>query len=230
MFLFRTSLIAAAIASAMAAPALAAGEVSIRKSRDANVKVWNTIFGFRVGDPKADIDLPAGDRLKANRSWWATDTSTQQRFLGVAAVERTAEHALAAIIPDPENPGQVTMPRLNSWLFDQFGMQQFELADMASEDSDLYVAVDLSAWIAGGGVRPPDGSVLNIVNGTHPMLPGYLLSPMPAHFDPNVGWDSPARYNGPAFVLGDIITNAPEPATLALIGLGGLAALRRRRR
>ncbi|MBW8041160.1 MAG: hypothetical protein FVQ85_14315 [Planctomycetes bacterium] len=182
-----------------------AADVDIKKSRDVNLKVWNTFAGFKFGDPIFDGDVPAGDRVKVNGSWYATDTATQQRFINGSV----ANHSIGAVVA--VSPGVFEMPELQAWLAANVGTGRVELADVKSEEADIHVAVDLTQWVISGIGPFPDGTIIPIMNGISPMLPGYQVGLVDVLFDPAVGWVNPVPYSGEVTVVGDIgLTAAPD--------------------
>ena len=203
-----------------------AADVEIDKSRDVNLKVWNTILGIRIGDPIYDGDLPKEDKAEVNKSWWATDTSTQQRFLND---NRVAHHAIGTVVED--SPGHFTMPQQNDWLIAKVGDRWVGFADLKAENTDIYVAVDAAGWINGGEpTYEPEVTTIQVNNGIEALqLPGYQIGTSEITFSETTGWVNPSPYTGDVTVIGSIAIRAPEPATLLLLGLGTLAVLRRRR-
>ena len=204
---------------------------SVKKSRAVNVKVWNTVFGVKVGDPIYDGDLFPGDKATIEGSWWATDLSTQQRALPTAL---TTTHSIGAVVADSVNPGQYTMPLLNNYLTAKVGAGYVvRLPDLASETTNTFVAINLDTWINGGAVAPPLESVFTFTNGTCSSLPGVQVGLSKMVFDPLMGWVNSNCFTGSVYALGEIDLVVPEPSALlalggGLMGLAGFAARRRR--
>lgn len=182
-------------------------KVDVTKDRDSHIKVWNTLFGFRVGDPIYDGDLPAGNRLVVTEGWWATDTSMEQTFIGLG---NQAVFNFAPIVPDPLFPGQLTMAQKLPWLEANFGSERKVFADFSSPLGNIFVAVDMAEALFFPGPPIPPGSVLNAFNGQVPELPGYQIGFAEQVFDPFFGWINPAPYDGPLEVIGEIGMWAPE--------------------
>lgn len=198
-----------------------AASIDIHKSRDAHVTAFNTFFGFRFGDPIVDVDLPASNRLKASSTFPATDISVDQTF-----IDRVVVISFGAILPDPVNPGLFTMPELDSYLKTKVGHVRVPLPDLASDFFDVFVAVDLDLWINGGSPQPlPLESIVPIVDGASPTLPGVKVGLSEIMFDPAIGWDNPSPFTGDLFVLGDPGIAVPYPSTLLLLSLGFAAAV-----
>ncbi|MHC4098851.1 MAG: hypothetical protein ACYSU3_22685 [Planctomycetota bacterium] len=189
-----------------------AADVDIKKSKDVNLKVWNTFLGIKIGDPIYDGDVPAGDRVQVNGSWWATDVAVKQRFIR-DVVANTADHSIGAVVA--AGPGVFEMQEMQTWLTANVGTRRVELTDIKSGDADIHVAVDLVQWIAGGEPVNPVGAVIPIMHGTSPLLPGYQVSLAGVVFDPAQGWVNTAPYSGEVTVVGDIgLTAAPDHGTL----------------
>ncbi|MHC4086626.1 MAG: DUF7901 domain-containing protein [Planctomycetota bacterium] len=185
-----------------------AADVDIKKSKDVNLKVWNTFLGIKIGDPIYDGDVPAGDRVQVNGSWWATDVAVKQRFIR-DVVANTADHSIGAVVA--AGPGVFEMQEMQTWLTANVGTRRVELTDIKSGDADIHVAVDLVQWIAGGEPVNPVGAVIPIMHGTSPLLPGYQVSLAGVVFDPAQGWVNTAPYSGEVTVVGDIgLTAAPD--------------------
>jgi hypothetical protein len=197
--------------------------IDIVKSRDVNVKIWNTVFGVKVGGPIVDIDLPAGNKLHQPDNL-LLDLAVKQTFLPPAPNAGVAvNQAAAAIVPDLAHPGQVTMQPMNEFLLSNYGIQPDHLPDLAVSQTnsffDVFASIDMSQW-NGLGPAPPLGSTFTFNNGTSPALPGVQVGLAPITFDPILGWVNPAPYTGTVFELGNIDVRAPEPSALMLAGLG----------
>ncbi len=198
-----------------------AANVKINKSRDVHATVWGTNCGVRQGDPVFDGDVAAGDSVKVDRPTWATDTSTEQSFKDGCV----ASHSLGAIVSDSND--HFYMPLLNSWLTHNVGDRWVMFADLKSEEVDIYVAIDIAAWVAGGEPAYAwESTVIPITNGISPLLPGYQIGLSETFFDESAGWVNPDPYTGDVTIIGNI-GMIPEPATLMLLGLGGLLLRRR---
>lgn len=203
-----------------------AADVDITKNRDANIKVWNTLFGVRIGDPIYDADVPAGHRVQVNGAWWATDTSTKQRFLRAGGGVGQAEHAFAPVMPD--GPGY-TMAVMNDWLSANYGDNRIAFTDAMSETTDISIAIDMEAWrLSGSPAAIPMGTPIDVLNGVSPLLPGYQIGTSPVEFSAGGGWLNPSPFTGTIYSFGEIGFAVPEPASLVLLLMGGASLLRRR--
>ncbi|MHC4742923.1 MAG: DUF7901 domain-containing protein [Planctomycetota bacterium] len=195
--------------SAIAASTICHAKVDITKDRDSHIKVWNTIFGFRLGDPIYEGDLPAGHRLVVTEAWWATDTSIEQTFLGLGS---QAVFNFAPIVPDHSNPGLLTMAEKLPWLAEHFGSERKVFVDVSSPFGNIFVAVDMTEALLSGAPPLPPGVVVNAFGGRVPELPGYQFGFVEQPFDPVFGWFNPAPYDGPLEIIGEIGMWAPEPS------------------
>ena len=169
-------LLAALVVCGFCQKAEARASVEIHKTEDAHLIVWNTLFSFRIGDPIFDGDVPGCHTTKIYSSWWATDLSVEQRFVDNRVV---AVHDLAAILPDPVNPGQYMMERMLPWLETNYGAATQMFPDLRGV-SDIYVAVDIDDWLLSGAPMPEPNQIIPLLpDGTSPDLPGYPLSVPP---------------------------------------------------
>lgn len=93
--------------------------------------------------------------------------------------------------------------------------------------TELYCGIDLTAYVEGGKTAYAGGDQFQIVNGTSPLLPGYVFGTTDTYFDPAVGWKTDNPFTGTVEVFAETGL-CPEPA-LAPIALCGLLMLQRRR-
>jgi len=196
-------LIVALLVTFCLSQAALAATVTITKDRDSNIRVWNTFFGFRVGDPIYEGWLPAGNTLTVSSSWWATDLSVAQD-----TPTGPAEHSIGAV--QEKSEGVYELAELNTWLGENFGFTPQLLADLAHTASGppLFVAIDISEFLFSGAAVPP-GTPVSVVTGEADDLPGYLIGTTPISFDPNEGWVNPDPYTGTLEVIGEITIAAP---------------------
>ncbi|MFH1371903.1 MAG: hypothetical protein ABII09_11555 [Planctomycetota bacterium] len=181
-----------------------AAKVTILKNRDSNITVWNTFFGFRIGDPIYTGTLPAGTPLIITSNWWATDLSVEQDVVG-----NLADHSIGAV--QEKAPGVYELAELNTWLGRNFGFTPQLLADLGHFVAGplLYIAVDINEFLLSGVPVPPPGTILTVIGGEIPVLPGYVVGNVPISFDPGQGWVNPAPYFGDIGVIGFIEIAAP---------------------
>lgn len=202
--------------------------LDITKSKDANIKVYNTFFGFQVGDPIFSMDLPAGDTLKttvSNNSFFS-GLSTVQTLIKSTGVDVKATNTFENVEPDPLNPGLFWTPLLNDYLFlmlaDNGGT--LLLPDLGSESGDIYVYTDIGDYLTAGNTALVLGSNISFVNGISPELPGVYAGNSPLTFDSTLGIVNSAPFTGTAFALGNITLSAvPEPSTFVMLGLGAVS-------
>jgi hypothetical protein len=200
---------------ALAAEALASGPLLLKatKQRDVNVKVWRTIFWTRVGDPLVDIDVPAGQLIEVKDDSEYTDRSVKQSFLNARGVGSATNVGFGAVVPDPNAPGFVTMPVIGSYLVAKVGYDTPVLMpDIASFAAELYVAIDLEAWINSGAAPPPMGSPVPVAGGLVPGLPGVYVGLVPQVWDPVFGVGNPMPFSGMAFEIGVMSVQMNSPS------------------
>jgi hypothetical protein len=95
--------------------------------------------------------------------------------------------------------------------------------------TNLFVGVNLVAYLEGGGAIYYVGETFQIVDGTSPQLPGMLFGTTDVSFNPDSGYTTANPYTGSATVFGDQnLRETPEPASLSLLILGGASLLARR--
>lgn len=228
---FLTALLAIVWAASLGTDA-AAGILDKTVSQDTYITVWRTSFGVRTGDPIFEGPVPKDQRLVVESAWY-TGISTEEVWIIDGGGTRRTEDPIAAIIPDPLNPGKFTMPNLDEYLMDKVGYERVGLPDLVSDDYDLFVAIDLEGWIDGGSPVPSVGTTFDVVAGIAEGLPGVQLATTPFSFDPDVGWVASAVYSGPASQGGGKGVASPEPSTFlalgsGLVGMAGLVIRRRR--
>jgi len=208
----RLLLVAVVVAFAVGICSVAyADGYDIHKAVDVRITVWQTVLFFRVGDPITDVDLPHCQRfiqtVPKSCDHWYTDLSMEQRYLSMG-LQRMTTNSYGAITHDPHMPGQYTMPLLHDYLYGKMGQARLAVPDLAQGTPvesffDIFVAVDLEKWIAGGGVQPPENAVILITNGTSPMLPGVQVGLDPIMFTPAQGLVNPNPYTGNVWEIGD---------------------------
>lgn len=220
-----TMIVKAVGMAALLTPAVAqAGNVDITKNRDSHITVWNTVLGYRYGDPVYDGTLPAGHNLKISEGWF-TDLSVQQDFPALAGAHRTTT-GMAQVTG---SPGSYTMPDLESAVGGLAGDGRISLPDFSSPLADFFVSIDLDDYVQGGGHAPAVGSQFFAVGGQIPGMPGVFLGLTSFDFDSLNGWYTSSPYTGPVDVIGEMGLQTPAPGSAALLGLGALVGFRRRR-
>ncbi len=78
----------------------------------------------------------------------------------------------------------------------------------------IHVGANITAWIAGGGDETFDifnAATVNVVNGTCPELPGYVIGTSPLIFSADSGWVNPDPYSGDVVLLGEVWVVSSEP-------------------
>lgn len=212
----------ALIALAGASPALA-GDVDITKNRDSDITVWNTLLGFRYGDPVYRGRLPRGHRLRL-REGWLTDLSVEQDPLAMGLHNTTTGMAVVT-----GGPGGYTMEDLTNAVSSLVGPSgRLAVPDLASSFFDIFVTIDLDDFHYGGGGALPFGSQVDFSNGRCD-IPGLTAGLAPFTFDARAGWTSPHPFTGTLEVIGEMGLRVPTPGAGALALSAGLLALRRRR-
>lgn len=208
---------------AAAAGAARAGDVDITKNRDSHIRVWNTLLGFRYGDPVYDGTLPSGHRLQLAEGW-VTDLSVEQDPVAAAAFNTTTGLAVVT-----GGPGSYTMPELESGVSALVGDARLAVADLASPVNDIFVTFDLDDYFMGGGHAPPVGTLLNAIAGQIPGMPGVVVGLAEFQFGADQGWTTTALYSGPIEVIGEMGLRVPAPGSMALLVIGSALASARRR-
>ncbi len=220
----KTTKILAIIAACGAAPLTAlAGNVDITKNRDSHITVYNTLLGFRYGDPVYDGTLPSGHRLQISEGW-LTDLSVVQDPLALGLHQTTTGFAMVT-----GSPGNYTMSDLTQAVGTLAGTGRIGAADLASSFFDVFVTVDLDDYVLGGGHAPAIGTSLDVVNGHCVSLPGFTVGMTDFTFSQASGWTTATPFTGQVQVIGEMGLQVPTPGTLALASLGGLLLSRRRR-
>lgn len=217
----RTSIVSGmALAAVIASPALA-GNVDITKNRDSHITVWNTLLGYRYGDPVYDGTLPAGHNLKITEGW-ITDLSVQQDLPG----GRRTTTGMATVTG---SPGSYTMPSLETAVASLAGDSRVSLPDFGASFFDVFVTIDLDDYVLGGGHAPPMGSSFFSMNGQIPGMPGVFVGLTPFEFNSMDGWYTASPYTGSLEVIGEMGLQTPAPGSVALLSVGGALVVRRRR-
>ncbi len=201
-----------------------AGDVDIQKNRDSHVTVWNTVLGYRYGDPVYDGTLPAGHKLKISEGWF-TDLSVQQDLFAMNNHRATTGLAMVT-----GSPGSYTMPNLESAVTSLAGNNRIAVPDFASSFFDVFVTIDLDNYVMGGGFVPPLDSTLPVMGGHIPGMPGVSIGLTPFEFDPVNGWYTTTPFTGQVTAIGEMGLQSPAPGSVALLALGGAMLGRRRRR
>ena len=109
--------------------------------------------------------------------------------------------------------------------------------DLNSFAGDQFFTIDVAALIPGDadGDGDVDGDDFNAWGGNFPTASGATLAQGDFDFDGDVDgddfnvWGGNFPYPAPAPGIASAVSDVPEPASIGLIGLGGLALLRRRR-
>ena len=204
-------------------------KLDIQKSKDANIKVYNTFLGVQVGSPIFSQQLAAGDKLTttvSNNTFFSTGLSFEQTFVNSTGVDVKATNTLENVEPDPLNPGLFWTPVLNDFIFQMLadnGGTLF-LPDLGSETGNIYVYTDIGNYLAAGNSALVLGSDISFVNGVSPDLPGVYAGNSPLTFDSTLGIVNSAPFTGTAFALGNITLSAvPEPSTFVMLGLGAVS-------
>jgi hypothetical protein len=212
-------------ACAVSAPALA-GNVDITKNRDSHVTVWNTLLGFRYGDPVYDGTLPAGHRLQISEGW-LTDLSVVQDPLAAGLHRTTTGMAMIT-----GGPGTYTMPDLTQAVGMLAGPTgRIGVPDLASSFFDVFVTIDLDDFVHSGGGALPLGTSLSFLNGDCVSQPGLHAGLSDYMFSAGSGWQTGSPFSGELTVIGEMgLSLVPAPGTAMLGAMGGLLALRRKRR
>jgi hypothetical protein len=188
--------------------------VEFRASEDGHLKMWWTKQGVRISEyPFIDNDVTKGaiirriapaDDINDDDTQWIRSggkTSYTNALAGAGYQYERFEDYLAVYGPSV------------TW---------FSLRD-ETDLSDVAVQVDLVVW--GEYLRThtlPDPAMIFMFDptGQCPLLPGYKATNL----------TTMASFVGPMVAVGMDRLVIPEPATLSLLALGGLALLRRRPR
>jgi len=174
-----------------------------------------TVLGVRVGEPIVKNRYCADfETCWFDLPWWSTDFLVEQN--GAITVWPRWYFSLAAILPDPANPGWYTMPRMDAYLLAKVGCDQVAVPDIVDSFFDVYVSIDVEQWINGQGVLPPPGSQVSVSNGTSPMLPGIQVGTSEIVFEPAYGWVNSNPYTGTMLVLGRMTLEAQIPPYMCL--------------
>jgi hypothetical protein len=94
---------------------------------------------------------------------------------------------------------------------------------LVTETQDLFVAVDLTQWES-ASPSFAFGDLYTITDGTHPLLPGVLVSNTPISLVPGLGFTSDSPYSGTVSVRGTIDGEVPGPSSVLLF-VAGIVAL-----
>jgi hypothetical protein len=182
-------------------------KVVIHKIENSTVTVWNTFFGFRVGDPIYQGGLVGCTHLTVKSSWWATDLSVEQ---SIPVYGHMTSHSLGPV--REQSPGSYVMDPLNAWLQTNYGFVTQIVPEVAHPQVDVHVAIDICEWLGSGLAPPPYGVPLDVndIDGTCEDLPGYMIGTTPISFDPCQGWVNPDPWPfGDVISVGEIELTAP---------------------
>jgi hypothetical protein len=108
------------------------------------------------------------------------------------------------------------------------GADEFLLPELISDSHDLYIGVDLTQWLS-FPIPFGAGDQFTFINGISDLLPGFFVATSLVGVLPGIGYAADQPFTGNATVRGAIDGQAPEPATLALLGIGAVAYLARAR-
>jgi len=166
--------------------------------------VWATLLGEKVSKIYEGRNIPPCHWIKISGPWWSTDAACKQTFRNYRGGDRSTETSLAVV---RGAPGSYTMPVLEEALAGPpFNGTSSLYPDMVSSFFDIFVAIDVDDFVAGGGIVPPPGTVLQVVNGqvvNYPM-PGVLVATQPFEFTTEYGWTSSALLTGPVEAIGEM--------------------------
>jgi hypothetical protein len=190
--------------------------------KHANVRhdttVWATVFGAKMSKIYEGRNIPPCHWIKISGPWWSTDASCAQTFRNYRGSDRSTETSLAVVTGAP---GSYTMPVLEEALAGPpFNGASSLYPDMVNSFFDIFVAIDIDDFVAGGGIVPPPGAVLQVVDGevvNYPM-PGVLIATQPFEFTTEYGWTSSALLTGPVEVIGEMELGLSEAIEYTFYG------------
>ena len=194
--------------------------------------VNGTVNGVIIDPPLGTEIVDEGDRLYGNSPNWATDMRV--KLVGIMwGQARVVEWSWYVPSYDPID-GRWRMDYLEPWQRERIRSEKDWLilptpGDSLDDFTEIYVGVDLNQWYA--DPQPLQQTYL-VTNGTCPDLPGYIIGTTPIVFNKEAPPDANPLETMPLtgeLSLGGYGTLTPEPATLSLLAVGGLLALRRRR-
>ena len=194
--------------------------------------VNGTINGVIIEPPIGTEIVDPGDMLYGNSPNWATDMRVQ--LVGIIGGKaHISEWSWDLPVYDPVDRGW-QMAHLAPWQQERIRSEKDWLilptpGDSLGDFTEIYVGVNLNQWYA--DPRPLQQIYL-VTNGTCPDLPGYIIGTTPIVFNESAPPEANPLETMPltgVLSLGGYGTLTPEPATLSLLVLGGLALLHRRR-
>lgn len=176
-----------------------------------------TIWGFPI--EVGEIDLTGCEWANIPIPWWATD-SWIPPLDGLK--KKYCEEKITAWKDD--GAGGLEMETFNQFLKGTGG-QGVLFPWLGSDNTQLYVGIDLNAYYNAGGMDYSIGQVIDFTNGVSAVAPGFLVGTSSIYINPTTGgWTTDNPYTGQADVVGEQGV-CPEPSTLTLAGLGGVGLL-----
>lgn len=215
--------------------------IDVHAKQDGHLTVWLTSFGIPIWKV-FDDDIKYCKHFKA---FCPAPFSDFKATLPCDTTGKTSTSSIFAPYYDTIN-NQWSMYESAEWesMLGLTSENSLQMPGLNSDSQDLYIAVDMLAWQAGNGTYTITGDpepirYYQFTNGICSELPGVFLSTEPLTWNPSApetdpyhGYSSADWYtttSNEVYVCHEFAVAVPEPTTMALLGLGGLTMIRRRR-
>jgi hypothetical protein len=204
-------------------------------------ETWFTVNGVRVGP----VPIERHEVEKCKLYWTGIDKVSDWGLVytdieGVFVCNQTGKKTATGFSTWDYDTAQGVweMPLAEDWASFGAGPQHKNwFPGLNSDESDLFVAIDLRAWVEGGGEYEGLQSY-NFADGACAELPGVFVATEALTWDPTApeaspygGWTTAAWLTGDAYICHEYHNpSTPELSTWALLACSGLAGLLMRRR
>jgi hypothetical protein len=206
--------------------------VNFQATFDGVLKIYATENYEHVGSPLVDVEFSNGSNVNEAVTSSSHDLAKVIQRARPAGGRASLDIDSAVVVADAESGGY-SSPNLGDFLLSTVGAGSTVYEPLLSSAlASAFLEVDMNEYLSSGGGHsvPAAGSTINFVNGQC-SIPGIFAGSEPFLFDPSVGLVNPSPFTGSLDVIGvTSIAAIPEPSSLALLALGAVASLRRRRK